>query len=114
MNGTIRIKRRPDIITPGDGKAIYIPAGAKFRASSEVEVLATVETVSAATIEADTDHVLVEAKEIDNFSGILIGTTEHIFVPAWASSDPSPGKPETAVDWKKADLRAVPISVFTD
>ncbi len=82
MNGTIRIKRRPEITSPGDGKAVYIPAGAKFRAAIELKVLATVETMSAATIEADADHVIVEAREVDNFGGILIGTTKHIFLPA--------------------------------
>lgn len=114
MNGKIRIEREPGITDGTNGKQIYIPIGAKFRAANESEVTATVITSQAGLIEANKNEVILNANGSNDFSGIMIGATDHIYRQSYCSSDLSPGKPDDMCDWKQACLIATPVAPFTE
>ena len=98
MRENSRIEREAGIRDEGTNKAVYVPAGAQFRAPSESTVVATVRTLSPVILEADAAFVVVEADQADNFSSV-IGAIQHVYRPACSNSDPSPGKPPDYVYW---------------
>jgi hypothetical protein len=114
MNGKIRIERELGIIDVTNGKQIYIPIGAKFRAANESKVIVTVTTSQAGLIQADQNEIILDASGSNDFSGIVIGATDHTYRQSYCSSDLSPGKPDGMYDWKQACLIATPVAPFTD
>lgn len=113
MNGQIRIEREPGITDVTNGKKVYIPIGAKFRAANASEVTATVTTSQAGFIEENKNDVILNASGSNDFSGIIIGDTDHTYRQSYCSSDLSPGKPDDICDWKQACLIAKPVAPFT-
>jgi hypothetical protein len=114
MIGKIRIRRQSGISCVTDGKPVYVPEGARFVTSTESKLIATIATTQSAELGAGESEMVVEARCVDNLGDIVIGVTDHEFRPSFVSSDPSPGKPQEAFDWKMSNLTARPIETFHD